>query len=1732
MFVSVISVYLETDEGVTGDAVKVTGNAIVTKYTNKGTIAFDDLENELGKKMDCSKYATVVSGVRTSEQSGWQRLAVMGNPIATSSLDEKNINDLVQKLDKNKVYPVGYGSPYTDSRGPDVNPHNLDISHEAFFAYDDGTETGDAPGWYEYSGGIGRVVKKESLVEYSLSWRKTLPNERRNVFVYDQDHLEQVQISSTPKEDLNKLVSTYTPEQAYNILEIPIVVVDQTPSPDETSETDDASAPSTSEEPDVPDTIDPTRYVVASGDILNKIAEENGITVQELLYANPQITNPDNIYPGDIIKIPEIYLVSPWWGKVADFFLGGPAHAEEVDEEGKVYVVISDEEKQPVGDIINPEEICGGKENCYRYFGGEKDDSEAPLPAETDLELGTLDTDSQDGAGQAPSDQDTMPTPFSYLYGSPNIGSDYSGIEFNPETNAKQIEKKIGNDNIEISLNDIQMQEEDNELFIDMRIEEDQGVDLSGYALEITFKEEENVQLFFKGEDWKNKYSEVKESKNKVVRFDPQKDELKVNEYGDDTNTWGVGLKSFELPFQKLYDSIKSIHLIKREEVTTRTYLDPAWEAFVKEDWNEVIKQADLMINNHPEWLEEAKRENMEIDPGAYLKYNKETDPVIKEALFNEIISNGKLNDIGVIYFHKSVAHAKLNQKEEAEAASKELLKNFPNSQALDPSQDIFWSVTESNEKQNKDADKGAKERIEQESSQPVTDSETDETISDVPTEQQEDDEPEEPDVNEIPVSDEGGEPEPDIIDITPEPVSDEYIYLRQDILTNDPDRTSAYYRITESGIKEELDYETGTWKEANIDYSNLLNLEEIKTGKISWIFRSKERTLFGYNDAELELDVETNEVSVNLLGLFGAKDVSVDELPNIRGVNSEIITEAKNEQERQQLAHKPTEEQTKSAEEARAEKEEIDIASEIYRQEKEAEEQEIKDITYSIMKPDLEGTDYDGWVFVEDSGYAGGGYYYSPEGEDRLSLDRINELLDIADAPDELPFSEKEEIAEAKAAEREEEVEEELVEVGLKEEEPAAEETESTETEETETSEDELANEGGESEDSQQLESEETLPPQIELTIGDFEGEKIEYGGSEYYVRDGKVYENEFRWWNPFTWFWDPEVSEEEEEEILDELKDERSESESKMMAVAEPEEETDETEKSEEEGVVEDEAEKTEQDEETEKSETDEGEEVEKGGGVEGVEVEPKSSNEEPTLMKKLTGMTWDEYMASIKKDVEIHVQTDEYLENRWDTEGAYIASKMVLNRVLGDFAYGFVSDYCKSEWDSSESADGDSPETVFDSSVPQGDIPECNGISATTGTAQYTITKNNRYVYDLSWTLKACKQDLTYSVYMNPGGFSVHSGSLKIGKTAAEEKALHLDNLYDNICIDTNDMSFGVNGITCFEPPSLPDPQFDEICESLSDFEYSNSAAIMIAANGYDSLSEFFQDAGTIAQGLQSIGVADQANIYRLNDLFDTIDLAAIRESANNNCDYSDVDERLTIILDNDALSCTQTGYIVELNPLFIIKSGAIGNIDSLLSDFCSYVEEIDFMNPPVPEITTQDIVTLPGNITFEFRINDEEYPVDYELLWNYLTVATSSVTDNSVHSHTLNLPNGNWIVQIKATDKRGNIGYSNILNIILNDTIDVDFSSLSHINLGLGGSVSINLNDYASDPKGDAIVEWVHEPGFSECISFEPVVITNEVILTHIKGTSCTETVEFEAIGTGGRRGSDSVVINVS
>jgi spore coat assembly protein SafA len=45
-------------------------------------------------------------------------------------------------------------------------------------------------------------------------------------------------------------------------------------------------------------------HTVVHGDTLSEIAEKNGVSLSALIAANPQIKNPDLIYPGDKVSIP------------------------------------------------------------------------------------------------------------------------------------------------------------------------------------------------------------------------------------------------------------------------------------------------------------------------------------------------------------------------------------------------------------------------------------------------------------------------------------------------------------------------------------------------------------------------------------------------------------------------------------------------------------------------------------------------------------------------------------------------------------------------------------------------------------------------------------------------------------------------------------------------------------------------------------------------------------------------------------------------------------------------------------------------------------------------------------------------------------------------------------------------------------------------------------------------------------------------------------------------------------------------------------------------------------------------------------------------------------------------------------------------------------------------------------------------------------------------------------
>ncbi|TKJ17693.1 hypothetical protein CEE44_04135 [Candidatus Woesearchaeota archaeon B3_Woes] len=319
----------------------------------------------------------------------------------------------------------------------------------------------------------------------------------------------------------------------------------------------------------------------------------------------------------------------------------------------------------------------------------------------------------------------------------------------------------------------------------------------------------------------------------------------------------------------------------------------------------------------------------------------------------------------------------------------------------------------------------------------------------------------------------------------------------------------------------------------------------------------------------------------------------------------------------------------------------------------------------------------------------------------------------------------------------------------------------------------------------------------------------------------------------------------------------------------------------------------------------------------------------------------------------------------------------------------------------------------------------------------------------------------------------------------------------------------------------------------CESMNTFSPENSLDIILAGNYYNNMDEFSPDLESSASKIIRTSAFSQyhsehgINFFKIKELFSTSSLSQIKSQAISKCDYSDSPKKLIISLNNDATICKQEPNIVELNPLFAFKSG-IPNVNSVLQDFCGQVNELNLMNPPEAEIITENIVTIPGDVEVEFKITDEEYPVNYELLWNYIPRKSGQVHDDSPKTHTiLNLPNGDWIVQIKAIDQRGSVGYSEVLSITINDTMVMDLSSISPLEIPSGGLEPLDLNDAVYDPANDPITAWTYSPAFSECVSISES--GGQFTITHIKDSSCSLTVTFEAIGTNNRRVSDSIEI---
>ncbi len=109
---------------------------------------------------------------------------------------------------------------------------------------------------------------------------------------------------------INAIIDNFSPDPGPGPTPGPDVPPEPTPGPDV------PPGPSPDVQP-VPD-LTPTDYTIRAGDTLSQLASDNGITVQDIMDANPNITNPNGmtdagrlLQPGDTIKMPQSMDFSP-----------------------------------------------------------------------------------------------------------------------------------------------------------------------------------------------------------------------------------------------------------------------------------------------------------------------------------------------------------------------------------------------------------------------------------------------------------------------------------------------------------------------------------------------------------------------------------------------------------------------------------------------------------------------------------------------------------------------------------------------------------------------------------------------------------------------------------------------------------------------------------------------------------------------------------------------------------------------------------------------------------------------------------------------------------------------------------------------------------------------------------------------------------------------------------------------------------------------------------------------------------------------------------------------------------------------------------------------------------------------------------------------------------------------------------------------------------------------------
>ena len=178
------------------------------------------------------------------------------------------------------------------------------------------------------------------------------------------------------------------------------------------------------------------------------------------------------------------------------------------------------------------------------------------------------------------------------------------------------------------------------------------------------------------------------------------------------------------------------------------------------------------------------------------------------------------------------------------------------------------------------------------------------------------------------------------------------------------------------------------------------------------------------------------------------------------------------------------------------------------------------------------------------------------------------------------------------------------------------------------------------------------------------------------------------------------------------------------------------------------------------------------------------------------------------------ELLKRKQELIDDKMMDDMAYDLTYKLLNELLGKWAYETISEWCSADFEASD-AEFDTPQQTGGGSSGGGGVGggnktgnktggagggssggggvgggTCTG-SQTTVTAQLSQSGTGPYNYQYSFTITACKQALTYRVYLiNGGEVTLEEGNVELGKTRqdTDQKSDNID--FAQICVQVSD------------------------------------------------------------------------------------------------------------------------------------------------------------------------------------------------------------------------------------------------------------------------------------------------------------------------------------------------------